>query len=95
VLAGERRGPTLGRRSGVAVATTTVVAKAQAALEEELQRFVGDDPDRSVAVDVLDGSPLRAEVAADVVLPAASFLKLLPALALYDAVERGEIDLDS
>jgi beta-lactamase class A len=69
-------------------------AKAQAALEAELQRFVAGDPDRSVAVHVLDG-PVRAEVAADVLRPAASFLKLLPALALYDAAERGEIDLDA
>jgi hypothetical protein len=71
------------------VATTTLVAKAQAALEAELHRFVAGDLDRSVAVRVLDGPPLCAEVAADVVRPAASFLKLLPALALYDAAERG------
>jgi len=77
------------------VATTALVAKAQQALDGELERFVGEHPDRSVAVHVLDGPPLRAEVAADVVRPAASFLKLLPALALYDAAERGEIDLDA
>jgi beta-lactamase class A len=77
------------------VATTTLVAKAQEALEAELQRFVGDTTHRSVAVHVLDGSPLRAEVAADALRPAASFLKLLPALALYDAAEHGEIDLDA
>ncbi len=77
------------------MATTALVAKAQQALDGELERFVGEHPDRSVAVHVLDGPPLRAEVAADVVRPAASFLKLLPALALYDAAERGEIDLDA
>jgi beta-lactamase class A len=77
------------------VATTTLVAKAQAALEAEIHRFVAGDPDRSVAVHVLDGPALRAEVAADMLRPAASFLKLLPALALYDAGERGEIDLET
>ncbi|HZD71934.1 MAG TPA: serine hydrolase [Actinomycetes bacterium] len=77
------------------MATTTLVAKAQEALEVELQRFVGDTTHRSVAVHVLNDPPLRAEIAADVVRPAASFLKLLPTLALYDASERGEIDLDA
>lgn len=77
------------------MATTTLVTKAQEALEAELQRFVGDTTHRSVAVHILDGPPLRAEVAADVVRPAASFLKLLPALALYDAGERSKIDLDA
>ena len=77
------------------MATTTLVAKAQAALEAELHRFVGRDPDRSAAVQVLDAPSLCAEVAADAVRPAASFLKLLPALALYDAAARGELDLDS
>jgi beta-lactamase class A len=77
------------------VTITTLVAKAQEALEAELQRFVGDTTHRSVAVHVLDDPPLRADLAPDAVRPAASFLKLLPALALYDAAERGEIDLDT
>lgn len=75
--------------------TTALVAEAQDALDAELRRFVGDDPGRSVAVQLLDGPPLRAEIAADVLRPAGSVLKLLPALALYKAAERGEIDLDA
>ncbi len=75
--------------------TTALVAKAQDALDAELRRFVGDDPGRSVALHLLDGPPLRAEIAADILRPAGSVVKLLPALALYKAAERSEIDLDA
>jgi len=73
----------------------TPVAEAQDALDAELRRFVGDDPGRSVAVHLLDGPPLRAEIAADIPRPAGSLLKLLPALALYKAAKRSELDLDT
>jgi beta-lactamase class A len=68
---------------------------AEAAVRTELARFAAGTPGRSATVHVLDGHPLRVEVAADVVRPAASLLKLLPALALYEAAERGEVDLDA
>ncbi len=73
---------------------TALVAEVQHALQDELGRFVAGDPFRSVAVETLDGPPLQMDIAGDVPRSAASFVKVLLALALYDAAARGEVDLD-
>ncbi|MGH9209223.1 MAG: serine hydrolase [Acidimicrobiales bacterium] len=70
-------------------------AKMQQALDDELNRFVDDDPGRSVAVRILDEPAVSLSVAADVVRPAGSFVKLLPAIALYRAAHAGDVDLDA
>ena len=77
------------------MATPALLAQGQQELAAELRRFTGDDPGRSAAVHVLDEPALSAEVRADVVRPAGSLVKILPALALYRAAERGELDLDA
>lgn len=74
--------------------STALLAEVQHALREELHRFVAGDPFRSVAVQTLDGPSLRLDIAGDVPRPAASFVKVPLAIALYDAAARGEIDLD-
>lgn len=56
-----------------------------------VDRFVGDDPGRSVAI-VGDGLDIR--VAADVPRPAASVMKVLQAIALARAAAEGAVDLD-
>ncbi len=73
--------------------STALLDEVQHALQDELDRFVAGDPFRSVAVQTLDGPPLRMDIAGDVTRTAASFVKVLLALALYDAAARGEDDL--
>jgi hypothetical protein len=77
------------------VATTTLVAKAQAALGAELQRFVAGDPDRSVAVPRARRPTATGGGGGGGRSPGRELPKLPPALAPYDAGERGEIDLDA
>ena len=74
--------------------STALLDEVQHALQDELQRFVAGDPFRSVAVETLDGPPLRMDIAGDAPRSAASFVKVLLALALYEAAARGEVDLD-
>jgi beta-lactamase class A len=74
--------------------STALLAEVQHALREELHRFVAGDSFRSVAVETLDEPSLRLDIGGDVPRPAASFVKVLLAIALYDAAARGEVDLD-
>ena len=68
--------------------------QVQAALDAELERFVANDPGRSVAVLTLDGPETRADIGGDTPRAAASFVKVLLAIALYEEAGRGRIDLD-
>ena len=74
--------------------STGLLAEVQHALHDELRRFVAGDSFRSVAIETLDGPPLRVDIGGDVPRCAASFVKVLLALALYDGAARGEIDLN-
>lgn len=82
-------------RGGLSGASTAVIAGVEDALKDEVRRFTEGDPYRSMAVVLLDEPQLRAQVAADVPRPAGSFLKIIPAVALYRAAEQGEFDLDA
>ncbi len=66
-----------------------------ALLREELTRFVAGDPGRSVAIEVLGAPRMRTDVAGDVARPAASLIKLLPAVALYQEAAQGRFDLET
>lgn len=71
---------------------------ARIALEAELRGFVAANSNppyqRSAAVAVLDVPGLEMLVEPDAVRPAASTVKVLAAIALYEAAARGEIDVD-
>jgi len=75
--------------------STEAVAGTEQAIREELDRFVAGDSGRSVALEVLDGPAIRADVAGDATRPAASLVKVLLAIALYRGAARGEFDLDA
>jgi beta-lactamase class A len=62
-----------------------VTGPAQRLVEEAVQRFVGEDTGRSVAVESLRGVPVSVAVAADVSRPAASLLKVPLVSAVYAA----------
>jgi beta-lactamase class A len=65
----------------------------QAATIAAVERFVGGDPGRSIALESLRGVEVRAAARENEVRPAASVLKLPLVAAVQDAAERGELDL--
>jgi beta-lactamase class A len=81
--------------TGVSNTTTSTEALAETkrTLREELHRFVANDPGRSVALEVLDEPRVRLDMAGDTKRPAASLVKVLLAIALYEGAGRGEFDL--
>jgi len=70
-----------------------VVARAQRSVDEALRAFVGEEEGRSVAVESLRGTSVRAYADPDVSRPGASLLKLPLVAAVYDAARSRQVDL--